>query len=651
MSELPEQQQVAEEAPVKKTTRRRAAAPAAESVAPEAVETLSQEAKPKRVRTRKVAAAEPGEALEVVAEPSAEAPAKPRRASRARASAKVEAEGGAEVVAEQGPVGGAPEAEAVSEEEARARRRGPRELREAREREEKKAQKAIAREAQASGDEAVAPQADAADAAGVEGGAVEGVAKESDGRRGRRDRRDRRDRAGKVDRPERQGAPGAESAEPLPAGISAEELFALVTSEAFDDEVAEDATPQEPAKRVLEPQPDAPKLHKVLAQAGVGSRRDMEQIIADGRVTVNGEAAHTGQRVQWGDKVRLDGKELRIRITPPLPRILAYHKPAGEVVSHDDPQNRPTVFRRLPRLQSGKWMSVGRLDLNTEGLLLFTNSGELANQLMHPRFNVEREYAVRVLGTLEEGQRATLLDGVDIEGQRAQFKSIEDGGGEGVNRWYRVVITEGRNREVRKLFAAVGLTVSRLIRIRYGSVVLPRGLKRGVYVELDRRDVEDVRRIAAQPAPRGERAEGGEREERGGRGRPAKQGQGQGQQGKQGRQQGKPQGKGQQAAQPQGKGRGGRGDERIFDRPARDEQPKRGQGKQRPSGVDREDRLTRQPDPLEQTYDKRFAQRNQRQGSTRQPDPLQTSLGYIGADTFYKKMNGGGGGGGRRGRR
>ena len=140
----------------------------------------------------------------------------------------------------------------------------------------------------------------------------------------------------------------------------------------------------------------------MLAQAGVGSRRDMEQMIVDGRVTVNGEPAHIGQRISFGDRIKVDGKPVRVRIVPPPPRVLAYHKPVGEVVTHDDPQQRPTVFRRLPRLQQGKWQSVGRLDINTEGLLLFTNSGELANQLMHPRFGVEREYAVRVLGMLDE---------------------------------------------------------------------------------------------------------------------------------------------------------------------------------------------------------------------------------------------------------
>ena len=257
----------------------------------------------------------------------------------------------------------------------------------------------------------------------------------------------------------------------------------------------------QPAKRVLAPEADAPKLHKVLAQSGVGSRRDLEQMIGEGRVTVNGEVAHTGQRISFGDRIQLDSKPVRYRIAPPPPRVLAYHKPAGEVVSHDDPQQRPTVFRRLPHLAHGKWQSVGRLDINTEGLLLFTTSGELANQLMHPRFGVEREYAVRSLGVLEPEAKARLLEGVEIDGQRAAFKSIDDGGGEGVNHWYRVVITEGRNREVRRLFEAVGHAVSRLIRIRYGSVVLPKGLKRGVWVDLTDHDLRNLRRLASGPRP------------------------------------------------------------------------------------------------------------------------------------------------------
>ena len=260
---------------------------------------------------------------------------------------------------------------------------------------------------------------------------------------------------------------------------------------ATEDAVA--ATDAAPERRILAPDADAPKLQKVLAQSGVGSRRDLEQMIVDGRVSVNGEVAHVGQRVSWGDQVAIDGKPVRVRIAPLPTRVLAYHKPVGEVVTLDDPEGRPTVFRRLPRLLHGKWQSVGRLDINTEGLLLFTTSGELANRLMHPRFGIEREYAVRVLGTLTDESRARLLGGVPIEGQTAAFLSIDDGGGEGANHWYRVKIAEGRNREVRRLFDAVGLAVSRLIRIRYGTVVLPRGLKRGAAVDLSPDDVKLLR--------------------------------------------------------------------------------------------------------------------------------------------------------------
>ena len=302
---------------------------------------------------------------------------------------------------------------------------------------------------------------------------------------------------------------------PRPPPAEVGEVFAGVLSGAYDAEPVVEEAAQDPGKRVLLPEPDAPKLHKVLAQSGVGSRRDLEQMIVEKRITVNGEPAHTGQRISFGDRVAVDGKPVRFRIAPPAPRVLAYHKPVGEVVTHDDPQQRPTVFRRLPRLPQGKWQSVGRLDINTEGLLLFTNSGELANQLMHPRFGVEREYAVRSLGVLDAPAKARLLEGVEIDGQRAAFKSLEDGGGEGVNHWYRVVITEGRNREVRRLFEAVGHAVSRLIRIRYGSVVLPRGLKRGVWVDLDDHDLRSLRRLADVPRPeRSERTERTERTER-----------------------------------------------------------------------------------------------------------------------------------------
>jgi 23S rRNA pseudouridine2605 synthase len=268
-----------------------------------------------------------------------------------------------------------------------------------------------------------------------------------------------------------------------------------VVSGEFDQE-AEGVVSPLITKRVLPPQAESPKLHKVLAQAGLGSRLEMEQLILEGRISVNNEPAHIGQRIQFGDQVKINGKPLRIRIDPPPPRVIAYHKPAGEIVTHDDPKNRPTVFRKLPRLQHGKWQSVGRLDLNTEGLLLFTSSGELANRLMHPRFGLEREYAVRVLGALSNEEKQKLLDGVMLEDGMAQFGSIENGGGEGSNCWYRVTISEGRNREVRRMVEAVGHAVSRLIRIRYGAMVLPRGLRRSTFMELDEADIRALTHAA-----------------------------------------------------------------------------------------------------------------------------------------------------------
>lgn len=275
--------------------------------------------------------------------------------------------------------------------------------------------------------------------------------------------------------------------------------FSDVVSGQFDAELAKEEVT--PLKRVLLPQAESPKLHKVLAQSGLGSRIEMERLIADGQVSVNQEPAHVGQRVQFGDQIKVNGKLVKVRIAPPAPRVIAYHKPAGEVVTHDDPQNRPTVFRRLPRLYQGKWQSVGRLDLNTEGLLLLTSSGELANQLMHPRFGLEREYAVRSLGKLSNEQKQSLLDGITLEDGLAQFGSIEEGGGEGSNCWYRVTISEGRNREVRRMFEAVGHAVSRLIRIRYGAMVLPRGLKRGAFVELREYDIRALMQAAGAKAP------------------------------------------------------------------------------------------------------------------------------------------------------
>ena len=234
---------------------------------------------------------------------------------------------------------------------------------------------------------------------------------------------------------------------------------------------------------------DLPKLHKLLADAGLGSRREMEELIIAGRVSVNGQPAHIGQRISSQDQIRVNGRPLRRGAAALETRILIYHKPPGEICSRDDPGQRTTVFERLPRLKGARWVGVGRLDFNTEGLLIFTTSGELANKLMHPRYGWEREYAVRVLGRIDEEARAALLAGVELEDGMASVKSIEELGGEGANAWYRIVIGEGRNREVRRLIEAVGATVSRLVRVRFGPVALPHGLSRGRWTELDQNDV------------------------------------------------------------------------------------------------------------------------------------------------------------------
>ncbi|HEY4072699.1 MAG TPA: pseudouridine synthase [Herbaspirillum sp.] len=277
----------------------------------------------------------------------------------------------------------------------------------------------------------------------------------------------------------------------------ADDVFSFVTSDAYDsaddaDNIGNQIGRNKPARRDLTAEDDAPKLHKVLADVGLGSRRDMEELIIAGRVSVNGEPAHIGQRILPTDQVRINGKLLQRKVSKKPPRVLVYHKPAGEIVSHNDPEGRPSVFDRLPNMKAAKWLAVGRLDFNTEGLLLFTTSGDLANRLMHPRYGIDREYAVRTLGELEEGMRQKLLNGVELEDGTAQFSKIADGGGEGVNKWYRVTIGEGRNREVRRMFEAIGLTVSRLIRTRYGVMTLPNSLKRGRWEELEENAVREL---------------------------------------------------------------------------------------------------------------------------------------------------------------
>ena len=227
------------------------------------------------------------------------------------------------------------------------------------------------------------------------------------------------------------------------------------------------------------------RLHKRLAQAGCGSRRAIEEWIRAGRITVNGQAAQIGAAVAPGDVVCIDGKVVNWEVSiATLPRVLIYNKPSGEVCTRADPEGRATVFDRLPRV-AGRWVAVGRLDYTTLGLLLFTNDGELAHRLMHPSSGMEREYAVRVLGKVDEGMLQRLREGVMLEDGPAHFDAIIDAGGQGSNHWYHVIVREGRNREVRRLWESQGVTVSRLMRVRYGPVSLPKGLLPGRHRELD----------------------------------------------------------------------------------------------------------------------------------------------------------------------
>lgn len=245
------------------------------------------------------------------------------------------------------------------------------------------------------------------------------------------------------------------------------------------------------------------RLQKVLAQAGLGSRREMEEWIAAGRVTVNGSAATLGMRVNRDDVVRVDRRTIRIEAADSsLPRVLLYHKQEGEIVSRDDPSGRASVFDKLPRLRGSKWIAIGRLDFNTSGLLIFTTSGDLANRLMHPRFEVEREYAVRVQGSMTaEQMRQMLKEGVDLEDGPVKFEKLQDEGGEGYNHWYRLVVKEGRNRVVRRTFEALGLPVSRLMRVRFGIVNLPPRLKRGMLAELGPGEVAAILDWAGMKRP------------------------------------------------------------------------------------------------------------------------------------------------------
>ena len=242
------------------------------------------------------------------------------------------------------------------------------------------------------------------------------------------------------------------------------------------------------------------KIQKVLARAGFGSRREIETWIEQGRIKVNRQLAKLGDRIGPEDRVFLDGKPLRIQHAPRL-RVIAYHKPVGEVCTRQDPEGRPTIFERLPRIQNARWIAVGRLDINTSGLLLLTTDGELANRLMHPSSEIEREYAVRVLGEISSESLQQLQTGVMLDDGMAHFDRILDSGGEGSNHWYHVTLREGRNREVRRLWEAVGMKVSRLMRIRYANIELGRSLRPGKFRDLESDELQQLLQLVGITQP------------------------------------------------------------------------------------------------------------------------------------------------------
>lgn len=238
--------------------------------------------------------------------------------------------------------------------------------------------------------------------------------------------------------------------------------------------------------QLISSKPEGEKLQKLLARMGLGSRRQLEEIIKTGRISINGKIATLGDRASPQDEIRVDGRLVRVKAErEKRRRVIAYYKPEGEICSASDPEGRPTVFDRLPKLTGDRWVMVGRLDINSSGLLLFTNDGELAHRLMHPSNEVTREYAVRVLGEVSPDIARTLTTGVLLEDGMAKFDDIKEGGGTGVNKWYHVTLKEGRKREVRRMFESQELKVSRLIRTRYGTVVLPKELRTGRFIELD----------------------------------------------------------------------------------------------------------------------------------------------------------------------
>ena len=241
------------------------------------------------------------------------------------------------------------------------------------------------------------------------------------------------------------------------------------------------------------------KLQKVLARLGLGSRREIERWIEEGRLMIDGKLAGLGDRVRGTQAIRLDGKPVALDAASHV-RVLLYHKPLREVCSRHDPEGRKTVFERLPRLKNGRWISVGRLDFNTSGVLLFTTDGDLAHALMHPSTAIEREYLVRVMGRVDDALLERLKEGVHLDDGPARFSDVQDGGGDGINHFFYVVLTEGRNREVRRLWESQGLTVSRLKRVRYGEVFMPSKLKQGQWLELPQKDVDVIYQMAGLSA-------------------------------------------------------------------------------------------------------------------------------------------------------
>src|SRR5450830_1870100 len=622
---------------VKPKRRTKADVAADAPVADAAVEAAPAVKKTRAKPALKAVAAAAEAAAEAVAEVASTPAPRPPRARAAAKAAAAEAEAAPEVVAdkpaEARPTRGPRQMRGVQAE--RALRQPPRA-------EAPQAAEAVA--AAPAAEQAAAPVADVFDAEGnlVSGPRLPRGPRNDVPGAGKNAGKSRKKGKG------RQAAPGGKLSE-------ADSVFSFVTSDAFDSEEGGTGRVQKVAvRRDLTSDDDAPKLHKVLAEAGLGSRRDMEDLIISGRVSVNGEPAHIGQRILPTDHVRINGKLIQRRVNKKPPRVLVYHKPAGEIVSHNDPDGRPSVFDRLPTMKAGKWLAVGRLDFNTEGLLLFTTSGDLANRLMHPRYGIDREYAVRTLGELEEGMRQKLLAGVELEDGMAQFSKIADGGGEGINKWYRVVIGEGRNREVRRMFEAIGLTVSRLIRTRYGAMLLPSGLKRGRWEEMDENTVRDL--LAAYGVEKKMPASGDPRAANAAKGREVR---------KSSRddepngnridvsnrnadpfpvapRRGQPQG---QFARPQGQGRpGGNGNAR----PGESRGPGRGQpqgpfqgGPRASASFDGQGRAPR-AGGQGQGQGRPGGEGRAPQRGPRQPDPLQTAFGF--AAPAPRRNNGGGAG-------